>query len=89
MNLIKKIPAVTSAKTVLIYLVLFSIVGLAILLVVYLGNVKSSFGYLNHFYVSLIALFVFVVIIYVLDKTLLSSFLSGIENFQTSLKELY
>ena len=88
-NLIKKIPAVTSAKTVLIYLVLFSIVGLAILLVVYLGNVKSSFGYLNHFYVSLIALFVFVVIIYVLDKTLLSSFLSGIENFQTSLKELY
>ena len=88
-NLIKKIPAVASAKTVLIYLVLFSIVGLAILLVVYLGNVKSSFGYLNHFYVSLIALFVFVVIIYVLDKTLLSSFLSGIENFQTSLKELY
>lgn len=88
-NLIKKIPAVTSAKTVLIYLVLFSIVGLAILLVVYLGNVKSSFGYLNHFYVSLIALFIFVVIIYVLDKTLLSSFLSGIENFQTSLKELY
>lgn len=88
-NLIKKIPAVASAKTVLIYLVLFSIVGLAILLVIYLGNIKSSFGYLNHFYVSLIALFVFVVIIYVLDKTLLSSFLSGIENFQTSLKELY
>lgn len=88
-NLIKKIPAVASAKTVLIYLVLFSIVGLAILLVIYLGNIKSSFGYLNHFYVSLIALFVFVVIIYVLDKTLLSSFLSGIENFQTSLKEIY
>ncbi|EJN95183.1 hypothetical protein ACVRW7_07495 [Streptococcus ratti] len=88
-HLIKEVPAIRSIQTVFIYLILLSVVSLAVLIVAVLTNIKVSLGSLNNFYVRLIALLIFVLIIFFATKSIATNLLGGLDGIKDSLTKLY
>ncbi|MGT2923956.1 hypothetical protein ACVR0O_01975 [Streptococcus caviae] len=88
-HLIKEVPAIRSIQTVFIYLALLSVVSLAVLIVAFLANIKVSLGSLNNFYVRLLALLVFMLIIFFTTKSIAANLLGGLDGIKDSLTKLY
>ncbi|NLQ35618.1 hypothetical protein [Streptococcus mutans] len=88
-RLVKEVPAIHSIQTVCVYLTILSIISLAVLLVAFLKNIKVSIGTLNNFYVTLISFLVFILIIFFMDKSLLSNLLHGLDSLKDSLAKLF
>ncbi|WP_170236381.1 hypothetical protein [Streptococcus hyovaginalis] len=81
-SLIREIPALQSLVSVATYLLILTIIGLIVLLVSMIKTTSTSVSALNSIYTTIVSVLVFLIVVYFLDKLLLSSVLDSLSSLK-------
>ena len=71
--LVNEIPALQSMITAMSYLLIFSMIGLVVLLVSMIKNTKGKLSAINSTYLSVVSVLILLAVVYFVDKAMISS----------------
>lgn len=88
-NLVKEIPAIKSIGQVSVYLTVAALVGMIVLVVAFIKNIKVSYKKLNEFYVSIISLVVLLALIGFTDRFIFKTLVESLTQIYDNLYNLF